>query len=525
MELERALEILGLVPGASAAEIESAYRRLRDELDARVGRVQAGALRAHFARLRQLLDPARDAALAELTGEGARAAEGRSDAFATLGLAEGASALDVASAYVTLCDELEREVAAAPNDALRRACLAARAEIDAAYQRCAAQPLRASEGPDVAGSTGGSYETHLAADPFEAAPDPARSENPELAPPPVSATRVRRSREKVRRRRRRLAIAVASLALAAGGLVAIGSDTVRHELTRAVKRFAGVGPPAELVEAQTAAAYLRRRVADERRDMQTRVEENRARVTRLEEEWTSAQDTADYDRMADEIGRARSRAELTEQIAVLAESHVFTSADVAVAYGKIQLGNDLVTSGEAEEATAAYQEAWLGLEQALARLDLAEEGVGARSEAQAALAAWEGLAQSGGLEESDAARTGREVLASGGKLLESGAFAEAVPALRAAARHFATAVGDGRKLVAEARASEQSGAQPAAQTDSRSEMQSDASSASRAPASPDAAPTPPPVATPPPEPSSRVKLGWTSSEARASEDIPEAGAH
>lgn len=298
---------------------------------------------------------------------------------------------------------------------------------------------------------------------------------------------------------RSLAVVAACSALVGGGIAVLGPEVVRREASRVLARFASVGPPAELTEAQTAAEYLRRRVGDERRELQARVEENRARVTRLEEEWTSAHDPADYVRMAVEIGRARARAELTEEIAVLAENHVFASADVAVAYGKIELGNELVAAGDAEEATAAFEAAWLGLEQALSRLDLAEEAVGARSEAQAALEAWEGLVRSGGLEESEDARQGREVLARGHALLDTGSFAEAVPELRVAARHFAAAVGDGRKLVAEARAS----------------------------ASPSAAPgPPPPVGAPPPASAeARVgsRLGWAADDAPGADALPEDG--
>ncbi len=531
MELERALEILGLDPGASAAGIESAYRRLRDDLDTRVGRVQAGALRAHFARLRQLLDPARDAALAGLGGDGARSSEKRGDAFATLGLSSGASALDLASAYVTLCDELEREVAAAPTEALRRACLAARAEIDVAYQRCAAQPLRTGHGPESASGASGRYETHLADDPFEAVPDPTRSASARAVASAPSGTR--KSLENPRRGRRGLAFALVSLALLGGGVAAIGPAALRRELTRVLGGFARVGPPAVLTEAQTAAEYLRRRVGDERRELQARVEENRARVTRLEEEWTSAHDPADYDRMAVVFGRARARAELTEEIAVLAEGHVFASADVAVAYGKIELGNELVAAGDAEEATAAFEAAWLGLEQALSRLDLAEEAVGARSEAQAALEAWEGLAQSGGLAESEEARRGREVLATGRKLLEAGSFAEAVPELRVAARHFAEAVGDGRKLVAEARASalaEASASVTGASRAKSAEMEQGTDLPPQPAADPSGSPTGVPSSTPvaaPPPDSARervdVKLGWATGEARESGGDSEAG--
>jgi hypothetical protein len=440
MELERAFEILGLAPGASAEEIESAYRRLRDDLDARVGRVRTAALRAHYARLRQHLDPAREAALAGLGGQAARSAASRDDAFATLGLAPGASALDVASAYVTLCEELEREVASAPSQALRMACVTARAEIDAAYQRCAAQPLRTG---DAAAEPGGPYETQLASEPFEA---PREKE-----PSPVSAPPPRRRAHSRRRGLARFAVGAGLAALLAAVVfaVALGVGTDPRALTRFAARFTSVGPPPELVEARSAAEYMRRRIGDERRELQTRVEENRTRVTRLEEQWTSAHDAADFDRMAVEIGRARARAELTEEIAALAESHIFSSAEVAVAYGKVELGDELMANGDVEEATQAFEAAWLGLDQALQRLDLAEEAVGARSEAEAALEAWQDLARGSGLDDGDDARLGREVLARGRQLLQEGAFAEAVPDLRGAARHFSVAVGEGRKRVAE----------------------------------------------------------------------------
>jgi hypothetical protein len=451
MELERAHEILGVAPGASAEEIEAAYGRLRDDLDGRVARVQAAALRAQYAELRQQLDPARDAALAALRGQ---AADARERAFAVLGLPAGASALDVASAYVTLCEELEREVAAAPNPTLRLACLAARAEIDAAYQRCAAQPLRAADGA----AAGERYETQLASEPFEAPREP-RSE--------TRAARAPRRRARKRWRGFGIALAGVLCALLAGVGLATGIVPDPRAVFRSVTRLAEPGPPPELLEAQTAAEYTRRRIGDERRELQTRVEENRARVTRLEEEWTSAHDAADYDRMAVEIERTRARAELTEEIAALAESHIFASAEVAVAYGKVELGNELVASGDMEEATQAFEAAWLGLDQALQRLDLAEEAVGARSEAEAALEAWEGLARSSGLTEGDAAREGRDVLERGRRLLGEGSFAEAVPELRSAARHFAVAVGEGRKRIAES-SSAQPPSLPAVPPDSAS---------------------------------------------------------
>ncbi|HEX5066226.1 MAG TPA: hypothetical protein VFY49_08940 [Myxococcota bacterium] len=465
MELERAHEILGLAPGAAADEIESVYRQVRDDLDARLDRVRSAALRAHYTRLRQLIEPARDVALAELALEKRRSAEPNGDAFEALGLAPGASALDVASAYVTLCDELERELAASPVEAVRRACLAARAEIDAAYQRCAARPLGKVGAADEADGAATGYETQLADTPFEVAPGPAVASDARAAA--RKAAREKSRPKRVRRRRLQWIAAVALLGLLGGAGAALLRGRLPQEVSSLLARFVPLGPPPELLEAHNTAEYLRRRMGDERRELQARVEENRARVTRLEEEWTAARNPADYDRMAVEIGRARERAELTEEIAALSETFVFESAEVAEAYGKIELGTELRASGDLEEATSAFEAAWLGLEQALGRLDLAEEAVGARSEAQAALEAWEGLARSSGLDDTDAAKTGREVFAHGRALLEQGAFAEAVPELRGAARHFTVAIDRGRKQLAEGE-------------------------------NPPGTPTPPPVAAPPP---------------------------
>src|SRR5262245_6836622 len=139
MDLERAFDTLGLAPGASESDVESAYRRLCADFDVRIGRVASLALRDRYAEARAELEGARAIALQavkfrrsappETDGAGVRA-------WAVLGLAVGASPLEVASAYVSLCEELDRELAAAPTDALRHLCLEARAEIDGAYQHC-----------------------------------------------------------------------------------------------------------------------------------------------------------------------------------------------------------------------------------------------------------------------------------------------------------------------------------------------------------------------------------------------------
>jgi hypothetical protein len=455
MELERAHEILGLSPGASAEEIETAYRRVRDDLDARLARIRSSALRDHYTSLRQELEAAREAALAGPGGPRPRESA-RDAAYAALGLSPDASALDVASAYVTSCDELERELAGAQDEAVRRACLAARAEIDAAYQRCAARPLRDAD----EGEGRSRYETQVASEPFAVTRGPAEAlaatrgpAEPMSAAAPPTLVAERAAKRPAKRRRLRLVVAVALVAALAGA----GAALLRGHLpagwsglldwSTLLSRFQHGGPPAELIEAHNTAEYLRRRMGEERRELQARVEENRARVTRLEEQWTAAP-PVDYDRMAQEIGRARERAELTAEIAALSETYIFESADVAEAYGKIELGTELHAAGDVEEATAAFEAAWLGLEQALGRLDLAEEAVGARSEAQAALAAWEDLAHSGGLEDDEEARAGREIFERGRALLARGAFAEAVPELRGAARHFSVAIDDGRKRAA-----------------------------------------------------------------------------
>src|SRR5262245_49742100 len=179
MDFEQAFDALGLAPGASEQEIESAYRRLSADFDARLGRVTSLALRDRFADARAELEGARAIALqaAKLDIPAYAGAEATGvRAWAVLGLEVGASPLEVASAYVSLCDELDRELAAAPTEALRHRCLEARAEIDSAYRHCAAAPLLA----DTAGADNeaAGYETQVARATFEApaaepsAPDP-----------------------------------------------------------------------------------------------------------------------------------------------------------------------------------------------------------------------------------------------------------------------------------------------------------------------------------------------------------------
>src|SRR5262245_26664499 len=168
MDFERAFDALGLAPGASEQEIESAYRRLCADFDARIERVTSLALRDRYAAARAELDGARAIALqAVKIGAPRIASQGSaSRPWAVLGLEAGASPLEVASAYVSLCEELDRELAAASTEGMRHRCLEARAEIDSAYQHCAAAPL-AAEG-SVATIASAGYETQVARATFEA---------------------------------------------------------------------------------------------------------------------------------------------------------------------------------------------------------------------------------------------------------------------------------------------------------------------------------------------------------------------
>ena len=137
MDLRQAYVTLGLARGATTEEIEAAHERLRDDLEARLDRVSAAPVHARFHELRTRLDAARDMLLA-LPRPGGD--EPLADAFSLLGLRPGASALDVASAYVSLCDEIEREAGDAPTEELRRACLEARAERQDQHQAQRTRP-------------------------------------------------------------------------------------------------------------------------------------------------------------------------------------------------------------------------------------------------------------------------------------------------------------------------------------------------------------------------------------------------
>jgi formylglycine-generating enzyme required for sulfatase activity len=425
MDFERAFDALGLAVGSSEQEIESAYRRLCDHFDARLGSVTSLVLRDRYADARAELEGARAIALQATRLRLGRpsydaAGEPAARAWAVLGLAVGASPLEVASAYVSLCEELDRELAAAPTEALRHRCLEARAEIDSAYQHCAAAPLAA----ETAGANAAAgYETQVARATFEApAAEPA-------APVPVLARilaepdspRPARSRRPHRRPLRRFALAAGLVLFAAVG--SLGYLTRSDpELAHRLMRYVPLPPDPELVEAQTGAEYLRRRVDEERRDIQHRAEESSPRTA------------------------------LAKHLLELTERHIFSSSALAEAYGHMELATELASNGETHRAVAAYSEARANLEATLASLDDAESALGARYEALDARDAWVALAASAGLEPGSALREGGEQLDAADGLLEAGQFAAAIPELHQASQNFRTALDDGRHELAARRA-------------------------------------------------------------------------
>jgi formylglycine-generating enzyme required for sulfatase activity len=505
MDLRKAYETLGVARGASAAEVEAAFERLRNDVDARLSRVQAGPVAARFLEVRARLDTARATILA---APAPAPDEPLAHAFEVLGLAPSASPLDVASAYVALCEEIDREIRDASTEQLRRACLEARADVDAAYQRCALSPLHEVAEPDAGdadGSEPAHYETQMAAAPFEAPEAPAPT-GPVLRIEPEPEVESRRAHRR-RRRLRRVAVAASWLLLIVGGSAAgvwwLGIDpraSLEQYVPEAVmSRLAPPGPPPELIEAQSTAESLRRRVAEERIELQSRVEQTRARVETLERTWSSVEDPAERERMAAELERLRARRDLAIQHASLAEQHVLSGEDLTVAYGKMGQANELKLAGDDDAALAAYSDARRRLEAALARLDLVEDAVGARSEAEAGLEAWHALAASADLPEHEAANRGTQTLASARELLATGRFEQAIPELQRAAQQFATAVADGRKVVAAARAAE--AAERAALAGSPAD---DADAAALAGADSAPAPAPTAAASPRPQPSPPV---------------------
>jgi hypothetical protein len=435
MELQRAYETLGLEPGAGAEAVQAAHRRLREDIDARIARATSAVLRRRYREARAELDAARSAALApqDLGSEpfGLDAvADPHGRSLAILGLAPEASPLDVASAYVSLCEEIEREISTAPTQALRRRCLEARAEIDEAYRLCAAAPLRGEgvlagdESPDAGQPAPLGYETQMSSETFEGAlqaqddaleemddlaEDPLRiapeeEASPSEAPAPAAAHRRRR------RARRALGAFASVMVLACAGTAGWAWWT-GFDLYAQVRLWIPRAPDPAFVEARSSAEYLRRRIGEERRDLQKRAQTTEERVASLESALAAAATAAERDTLGEELVQARARHALAADLFELAERHVFGGSDLAVAYGKMELGGELERSGDEERALDAFREAQSRLELTASRLDVAEEALGARSEAAASLDAWGALAAPANLEEPAAVREGRERLA------------------------------------------------------------------------------------------------------------------
>ena len=447
MELQRAFDTLGLEAGASAQDVEAAYRRLCDDFDARLGRVTSLALRERYAAARAELEAARTAAL-QAAEEGVPptpADDPGTRAWAVLGLGVGASPLEVASAYVSLCEELDRELASAPTEGLRRRCLEARAEIDAAYQTCAAAPLGDESG--IPAPSAIRYETQMAEAAFEA-PEPLRPAlRARTLEIPLERPRVSDPPRRRRRPLRRLFAATAMLLFLGGGALGYAwrSDP---DWVLSLKRYLPLPPAPELVEAQTAAEYLRRRVAEERRDIQLRAERTGERLARIQAEQTSVSGTPAGDRPGVELEQVQARSSLAKHLHELTERHIFSSSALAEAYGHMELATELTDTNETDRAVAAYSEARSHLEATLASLDQAETALGARYEALDARDAWLAIAASAGLEPGDAVLEGGQRLVEADDLLEAGSFAAAIPELRRASQSFRTALDEGRRALA-----------------------------------------------------------------------------
>jgi formylglycine-generating enzyme required for sulfatase activity len=514
MDLHKAYQTLGLSRAASREEIDEAYQRLCGDLEARIDRVSAAPVQARYRELRASLDVARQAILAAPPAPSERSLD---EAFGVLGLPANASPLDVAAAYVSLCDSIEREAKEAPTEELRRACLEARADVDAAYQRCTVSPLREGEDAALPSAEDGTpaavaYETQMAAEPFEAAADETEDPGPALTiepePDPAEAGRQRRSR----RRGRALGWAAAWLLLLGAGTTLAArlgwidggtlqqlasAEIVEQVLPKALAERLRARPDPALLEAQSTAEYLRTRVAEERQALLDRVRESADRALALEQSWAGISDPDDREQMAENLSRARARRSLSSSLSKLAEQHVFDSPELAAAIGKIQRGNELMGSGDERDAKLAFEEARIGLEDALQLLDAAEEAAGARSEAEAGLEAWRTIAASAALEESQSATEAQAILAAASSLLDDGDFDAAVPELRRAAQQFGIAVSEGRKLAAELRVDEAPETPTpiivAAQGPPPESPELSAVVADIAP------PAPPPVAAPPPD--------------------------
>lgn len=176
MELDTAHMILGIERDASSEAIDSAYERLRTELDEHTARVQNRVLKDLYRREQAKLAIAHSlmvAANASVEMEPPEHGDPVELAFAGFGLAPDASPLDLATAYVAACGELDRERASAATNALRQLCEHARTEVDRNYLRCTTTHL------STAGAT---LSARTIADP-EVAPAPALQPPREPRPP------------------------------------------------------------------------------------------------------------------------------------------------------------------------------------------------------------------------------------------------------------------------------------------------------------------------------------------------------
>jgi hypothetical protein len=171
----------------------------------------------------------------------------------------------VASAYVSLCEELDRELAPRPPRRCARA--ASKRAPRSTAPISTARPRRWRGGGGAIDASAG-YETQVARATFEA---PSRSRRLRPALIRILADPIRRApRARSRRRplRRRASPRHSLLFAAAGSLGYVWwSDP---EQLQFIARYLPLPPDPELVEAQTGAEYLRRRVAEERRDIQRR---------------------------------------------------------------------------------------------------------------------------------------------------------------------------------------------------------------------------------------------------------------
>ena len=296
MDLQRAYETLGLHRDASVEVVETAYTQLREDCEARVARASTSAIQRRYQEALVELDAARDVIRSSLAlrGNGGELDDALALAHAVLGLDPAASPLDVASAYVSLCEELDRDLETAPTEALRRRCHEARAEVDEAYRCCIA-----SLAPGAVPETGdGSYQVQMSSAPFEGEAAEERDELVIVAPEEPDAAGVLEGETPRRRRRGRAVLRFAAATFgvvlvagvgALGFQLATGTDVVAE-----VRSLIPARPDPRIVQAQ-GDAELARRAHDREaaRRSQTRAEEaQQKRGSGLEQSLAAGEDGA-----------------------------------------------------------------------------------------------------------------------------------------------------------------------------------------------------------------------------------------